>query len=138
MSSGCIYIFGYVVFDENVFSFSELHKNVGVQLSAEINLLPNSLLDPPPLSRSSATAHPNMANSSNNLPVHQYSPSAGGKCDFMQANPGADLGVDPPASTYARSGESASSSMPAPDIPAESPVATAPFVQPGAMHSHGQ
>jgi hypothetical protein len=43
-SSGRIYISRDVVFDENVFSFSKLHPNVGSRLHSKILLLPPSLI----------------------------------------------------------------------------------------------
>jgi hypothetical protein len=43
MSTECVYISRDIVFDENVFPFSELHKNVDAQLHAEIFLLPPPL-----------------------------------------------------------------------------------------------
>jgi len=43
-SVGRVYISRDIVFDENVFPFSELHPNAGARLRAEISLLPESLL----------------------------------------------------------------------------------------------
>ncbi|XP_066385209.1 uncharacterized protein [Miscanthus floridulus] len=42
--TGRVYISRDIVFDENVFPFSELHPNAGARLRAEISLLPESLL----------------------------------------------------------------------------------------------
>jgi hypothetical protein len=44
-SSGRVYISRDVVFDENIFPFSELHPNVGARLREEILLLPDHLLN---------------------------------------------------------------------------------------------
>jgi hypothetical protein len=49
--SGRVYISRDVIFDEKIFSFTELHSNVGDRLPAEINLLlihllPSSSVDP--------------------------------------------------------------------------------------------
>lgn len=45
MSSGCIYISRDVVFDEELFPFSQLNPNAGAQLRQEIVLLPTHLLN---------------------------------------------------------------------------------------------
>jgi hypothetical protein len=45
-STGRVYISHDVVFDENVFPFSELHPNVGARLRQEILLLPHHLVNP--------------------------------------------------------------------------------------------
>lgn len=44
ISTGRVYIFRDVIFDENVFPFSQLHSNAGARLRAEISLLPSSLV----------------------------------------------------------------------------------------------
>jgi hypothetical protein len=44
VSSGRVYISRDVIFDEEIFPFTELHSNVGARLRVEINLLPNHLL----------------------------------------------------------------------------------------------
>jgi hypothetical protein len=44
ISSGRVYITRDVVFDENIFPFSELHSNAGAHLRAELLLLPPELL----------------------------------------------------------------------------------------------
>jgi hypothetical protein len=43
ISTGRLYIFRDIVFDETVFPFASLHSNAGARLRAEINLLPLSL-----------------------------------------------------------------------------------------------
>lgn len=45
-SEGHVYISRDIVFDENVFPFSELHPNAGTRLRAEILLLPEFLQNP--------------------------------------------------------------------------------------------
>ena len=46
ISTGRIYISRDVIFDENVFPFSELHPNAGARLRSEIDLLHPTLLNP--------------------------------------------------------------------------------------------
>lgn len=55
---GRIYISRDVVFDENVFPFSELHDNAGARLQAEGELLSANLLG----SSWGTTSHANMTN----------------------------------------------------------------------------
>jgi hypothetical protein len=43
VSSGRVYVSRNVIFDEQVFPFTELHSNVGAHLRAEISLLPSHL-----------------------------------------------------------------------------------------------
>jgi hypothetical protein len=45
ISTGRVYISRDVIFDENVFPFSELHPNAGARLRSEINLLHPTLLN---------------------------------------------------------------------------------------------
>ena len=45
ISSGCVYISRDVIFDENIFPFSQLHSNVGARLRSEILLLSPTLLN---------------------------------------------------------------------------------------------
>jgi hypothetical protein len=42
VTSGCVYIYRDVVFDENVFPFASLHPNAGRRLTQDILLLPSS------------------------------------------------------------------------------------------------
>jgi len=65
ISTGRVYISRDVVFDENIFPFSELHANAGVRLRAEINLLPGHLLNMPEIPLSTITHDPNTVNCSN-------------------------------------------------------------------------
>jgi hypothetical protein len=44
VSSGWVYASRDIIFDEGVFSFMELHSNVGARLRDEINLLPGHLV----------------------------------------------------------------------------------------------
>jgi hypothetical protein len=43
IATGRLYISRHVVFDKNVFPFSQLHPNAGAQLRAQILLLPPTL-----------------------------------------------------------------------------------------------
>ena len=45
-SEGRIYVSCDVVFDEGIFPFSSLHPNAGARLHAEIQVLPDILLNP--------------------------------------------------------------------------------------------
>jgi hypothetical protein len=69
ISTGRVYISRDVVFDEEVFPFSELHDNAGAILHKEISLLPPDLLSPFMLVRGTTISSIDVANSSNNLPV---------------------------------------------------------------------
>jgi hypothetical protein len=66
ISTGRIYISRDVVFDEQVFPFSELHTNAGARLRSEIELLPPTLFD---LSSFGSTAihDPVVVNDSSNF-----------------------------------------------------------------------
>jgi hypothetical protein len=44
VSSGWVYISRDIIFDEEVFPFTELYLNVGARLQAEINLLPTQFI----------------------------------------------------------------------------------------------
>jgi hypothetical protein len=46
VTTGRVYVSRDVVFDENIFPFSQLHPNVGAQLHAEIQLIPRTLRTP--------------------------------------------------------------------------------------------
>lgn len=136
MSSGQIYISRDVVFDENVFPFSALHANAGAQLRAAINLLTSHLLNSPVLLRSSATFTTDVANSSNNLPVHTEPSSPAVVCEFMQDSPGANFEPDSSAVPCLAPGGSPPGSVPVPPAldtsgvglpaPCESPVRSHP------------
>jgi hypothetical protein len=72
ISTGRVYISRDVVFDEEVFPFSELHDNAGAILRKEISLLPPNLLGPFMLVRGTTISSTDVANSSNILPVTTY------------------------------------------------------------------
>jgi hypothetical protein len=44
--TGRVYISRDVIFDENIFPFTNLHSNAGARLQSEILLLPPTLLSP--------------------------------------------------------------------------------------------
>jgi hypothetical protein len=43
ISTGQVYVSRDVIFDEEIFPFSELHENAGARLRAELELLPDIL-----------------------------------------------------------------------------------------------
>jgi hypothetical protein len=63
-STGCVYISQDVTFDENVFSFSQLHPNAGARLRQEISLLPADL-QPLPYDQGGELMSDHMFNSNN-------------------------------------------------------------------------
>jgi hypothetical protein len=42
VSTGCVYISRDVIFDENIFSFSELHPNASAHFTSEVLHLPDN------------------------------------------------------------------------------------------------
>ena len=94
VSEGRVYISRDVVFDENIYPFSELHPNAGARLRSEILLLPSSLLNPSDLGDDDASSGPTgndslctdpfieHAGTRENSASHEYD-SAANNCDFM-------------------------------------------------------
>lgn len=82
ISTGRVYISRDVVFDENIFPFSELHPNAGARLQAEINLLPGHLLGipVPPLSMNT---HDSNSGNCSNLPDQNPVQNDASEGDFM-------------------------------------------------------
>jgi hypothetical protein len=135
-SSGRVYISHDVVFDENVFPFSEMHSNAGAHLRQEILLLPNHLLNPgdaisgpdvtddQPGSSSSSVLQDSTKNSKENDASRVQIPSDNGV--FFQPPPGAASQADTPAPAEALGGVESQADFPAVPRAARGAPATAP------------
>nr|AAU90262.1 integrase core domain containing protein [Oryza sativa Japonica Group]ABF97857.1 retrotransposon protein, putative, Ty1-copia subclass, expressed [Oryza sativa Japonica Group] len=81
VATGRVYISRDVVFDENIFPFSQLHSNAGARLRSEILLLPSTLLNPEIASRG-MQVNDHMSNApsgeSNIISEHAPEQEAGG------------------------------------------------------------
>lgn len=117
VSTRRIYISRDVIFNENIFPFSELHDNAGATLRSQIDLLPPHLHNfSTPMSMTPACT--DVAKSSNNLRTSSASNSGGngapdsGFQDSIQDAPNAEHEADPLAHSPDLAGKSASSSVP--------------------------
>jgi hypothetical protein len=80
-SEGRIYISRDIVFDENVFPFSDLHPSAGARLRAEVLLLPDSLQNP------TSFGDANLCD--------QHSPNSNTNCAPRSAGRRIDAGTNP-------------------------------------------
>jgi histone deacetylase 1/2 len=102
ISEGRIYISGDVIFDENIFPFSELHANAGSLLRSEVLLLPdNGDMNPEPNLVDNPSCSPNFvaddAEESVGLQHEIQEPGAPFSPDLTDTNTGTDPVVHVPA-----------------------------------------
>jgi hypothetical protein len=89
-STGRVYIYRDVTFDENVFPFSRLHPNAGARLRQEISLLPPDLR-PPTCDQGGEQMSNHMFDSNN--PCEDL--CAGNGVDLANTGDGGDSGAEP-------------------------------------------